>query len=39
VEQVVVTSDGLDLSLLDNDEWEDDCEMRELTLSDMLNEL
>jgi len=39
VEQVAVTSDGLDLSLLDKEEWEDDWEMREFTLSDMLNEL
>ena len=39
VEQVLVRSDGLDLSLLDKEEWEDDWEIREFTMSDILSEL
>jgi len=38
VEQVT-TCDGLDLSLLDREEWEEEWEMREFTMSDILGEL
>ena len=38
VEQVA-PSDGLDLSLLDREEWEEEWEMREFTMSDILGEL
>jgi len=31
--------DGLDLSLLDKEEWEDDLELEEFNMSDILNEL
>jgi len=37
VEQVA--TDGLDLSLLDKEEWEEEWEMREFTMSDILSEL
>jgi len=38
VEQIT-TCDGLDLSLLDREEWEEEWEMREFTMSDILGEL